>query len=277
MYLVTHQFLLNKAQPQPSLPPLPPTAITNEEVEEEEEEQQVERPSTPPPPSPPLPVRPTERPPRPPSPPLPVTPSVEERTETNPRKRRNKEPIFEEEQEPKKRMLFTDQSEEKYEEEEEEEEGEDEQEQIVFPTVNEKKEEIEGEKEEVRVNQKKEIEQIKTNKSIGRPRTFCYICNRKFNTHTGFNKHVNIVHTGNRINKDNLIVSVPKKFEVISDVKNLKPYNCGFCGMKFKSHTKYDQHLKSKHQISPIVETELYTRRIPRSRDILKDDFEKVT
>ena len=237
MYLVTHQFLFNKALPPSHSPLPPPTPVVEEEqlpLSPPQEDQQQ---------------------PRPPSPPLPLRPTEEERTETNPRKRRNKEPIFEEDEGNEKRMMF---------ETEEKDEGEEE---VAVAK------EVDKDNEQVR---EKEIELIKTNKKIGRPKTTCYICNKKFNTHTGFKKHVNIVHDGNRINKDKLVVSVPKKFEVISDIKNLKPFHCAYCGMNFKNHSQHDQHMKVKHDIAPIVETQRYKRGIPRTREVIKKEFMEV-
>ena len=113
-------------------------------------------------------------------------------------------------------------------------------------------------------------------KTIGRPRTHCYICNRKFANNSTFNRHVDLVHNGKRIDKSNLIVSVPKKFEVISDIKNLKPFHCAYCGMNFKNHSQHDQHMKVKHDIAPIVETQRYKRGIPRSREVIKKEFMEV-
>ena len=114
---------------------------------------------------------------------------------------------------------------------------------------------------------------LKKDKTIEKKKHFCYICNKEYASERSFNKHVALVHEGKRrITKDHLIVSVPKKFQIIDDIKKLKPFICTFCGISFKNHTQYDKHIKS-HQASPT--TQLYKRAGPR-RDLIRP-FDKVT
>ena len=114
-------------------------------------------------------------------------------------------------------------------------------------------------------------------KFIEKKKHFCYICNKEYGSERIFNRHVALVHEGKRINKDNLIVSVPKKFEIIHDIKKLKPFICTYCDKTFKNHTEYDKHLKSVHNAPPVTESQLYKRGSPKNRRDIIREFEKVT
>ena len=243
MYLVSHKYLFDKP-PTPS-PPSPPME-TDQRQREEEDEEII-------------------------------------RNETKKRQREEQE----EEEEIASKRIRTDLKRQREEEEEivpkriRTDQREQEEEEIAPKRIRtdlkrqrEQEEEEEIAPKRIRTEEEDEApDYLKKDKTIEKKKHFCYICNKEYASERSFNKHVALVHEGKRrITKDHLIVSVPKKFQIIDDIKKLKPFICTFCGISFKNHTQYDKHIKS-HQASPT--TQLYKRAGPR-RDLIRP-FDKVT